>query len=70
MAKKSGAKKDEQAQDRAREITASFWEDFDEALSPKLCSKRAYLEMLDAVCADADSRYDAARAELAEEEGE
>ncbi len=58
---------DKKAKAEAKQVRDSFWDRFEKALAPEKASKRAYLEELEEVAADAESRIDCVKAELKEE---
>lgn len=55
---------DDTAVKAATKIREEFWEDFDQALSPKYASKRAYAEQLEELMTDAEGRLDAINEEI------
>jgi len=58
---------DKTALNDAETIVEHFWREFDEALSPKNASKRAYLEALEALDDDVASRIACVRDEIQSE---
>ncbi len=63
-------KTDENAKAVAATIRQKFWDEYESALSPKRCSKRAYLEELEELAGEVESRIECVRDELQAEEGE
>ncbi len=48
----------------ATKIREEFWEDFDQALSPKYASKRIYAEQLEELVTEAEGRLVAVNEEI------
>jgi len=61
---------DKKALKEASEIRTMFWGVFEDALEPKKCSKRAYLEALEELLTDTKMRIECVETELAEEESQ